>query len=151
MKRQLSIYGDVNHIDHFHLSSYGIPAVNYSRDMEAFPLLKRIIEKITKKPSFYQSPTDMGVNRVGFGIINDAVVREASNQEIIRRYFATLSEYAQGSGSSDAVTRIKLLLESMNLSPTMRSVVVASHEELKSAVERGKGHDGSCERVSNRS
>ncbi len=134
--------GDVNHIDHFHLSSYGIPAVNYSRDMEAFPLLKRIIEKITKKPSFYQSPTDMGVNRVGFGIINDAVVREASNQEIIRRYFATLSEYAQGSGSSDAVTRIKLLLESMNLSPTMRSVVVASHEELKSAVERGKGHDG---------
>ncbi|NCB00945.1 MAG: DUF1846 family protein, partial [Spirochaetia bacterium] len=65
-----------------------------------------------------------------------------SNQEIIRRYFSTLCEYAQGSGSSESVTRIKLLLESMNLTSSMRGVVVASHNELKRAVERGKGHDG---------
>jgi len=134
--------GDINQIDHFHLTSYGIPSVNYSRDMEAFPLLRRIIEKITAKPSFYKSPTDMGVNRVGFGIIDDEVVRSASHQEIIRRYYSTLCEYAQGSGSSESVTRIKLLLESMNISPEIRKTVKASHTELKRAIEKGKGHDG---------
>ncbi len=134
--------GDINQIDHFHLSAYGEAAVNYSRDMEAFPLLKRIIEKITGEPSFYKSPTDMGVNRVGFGIVDDEVVREASRQEIIRRYFITASEYAQGTGSSEALRRIKLLLESMHLSPDMRTIVPAAHEELKKAAKRGKGHDG---------
>lgn len=134
--------GDTNQIDHFHLTSYSIPAVNYSRDMEAFPLLKRIIEKITHQPSFYKSPTDMGVNRVGFGIVDDEVVREASNQEIVRRYYSTLCEYAQGSGSSGSVTRIKLLLESMHLSPEIRKTVKGSHTELKRAVAKGKGHDG---------
>jgi len=76
---------DVNMIDPFHLEEYGEIAVNYNRDIEAFPLLKRIIEKITGKKSIYQSPTDMGVNRVGFGITDDEVVREASLKEEDRK------------------------------------------------------------------
>jgi uncharacterized protein (UPF0371 family) len=134
--------GDVNQIDHFHLSTYNEQSVNYSRDMEAFPLLKRIIEKITKKPSFYQSPTDMGVNRVGFGIIDDTIVQEASKQEVIRRYFITASDYAQGIGTSDALSRIKILMDSMNLTPSMRPTVEPSHIALQNAIGKGKGHDG---------
>ena len=63
---------DVNMIDYFHLEAYGETAVNYNRDLETFPVLKRIIEKITGKESVYKSPTDMGVNRVGFGIVNSS-------------------------------------------------------------------------------
>src|SRR5699024_3323304 len=80
---------DVNMIDSFHFDAYNKIAVNYNRDIETFPVIKRIIEKITGKESVYLSPTDMGVNRVGFGIVDDAVVQEASRQEIIRRYFQT--------------------------------------------------------------
>ena len=134
--------GDYNQIDHFHLSAYGEPAVNYSRDMEAFPLLKRIIEKITGQESFYRSPTDMGVNRAGFGIVDDEKVKAASLQEIIRRYFITAAEYAQGTGSSEALSRIKRLLDDMKLDPDMRKTVPAAHEALSRAVKKGKGHDG---------
>ena len=74
--------GDVNLIDHFHLSAYGSIAVNYSRDLEAFPLLARILERITGE-CIYRSPTDMGVNRCGFGITDDDACREAGKQEII--------------------------------------------------------------------
>ena len=88
--------GDVNLIDHFHLSAYGKIAVNYSRDLEAFPLLKRIYERITGTDCPYKSPTDMGVNRIGFGIVDDEVCREAGRQEIIRRYLVTKVQYAQG-------------------------------------------------------
>ena len=76
-------------IDSFHLDAYGEKSVNYNRDLELFPVLKKIIEKITGKESMFKSPTDMGVNRVGFGIVDDEVVREASIDEIIRRYFNT--------------------------------------------------------------
>jgi uncharacterized protein (UPF0371 family) len=134
--------GDVNQIDHFQLSAYGVQAVNYSRDMEAFPLLRRIIEKITGQASFYRSPTDMGVNRCGFGIIDDPVVREAACQEIIRRYYAAACEYARGIGSQDAINRIKLLMDNLGLSPSMRSVVKVAADELKTAVTKRKGHDG---------
>ncbi len=134
--------GDFNQIDHFHLSAYGEPAVNYSRDMEAFPLLKRIIEKITGEESFYKSPTDMGVNRAGFGIVDDEIVREASRQEIVRRYFITAAEYAQGTGSSEALSRIKLLLDDMKLDKNMRKTVPASQKALEEGVAKGKGHDG---------
>lgn len=78
---------DVNMIDSFHLDAYGEMAVNYNRDLEMFPVIRRIIERITNETSVYKSPTDMGVNRIGFGIIDDDVVQEASRQEIIRRYF----------------------------------------------------------------
>src|SRR5699024_537267 len=87
---------DVNMIDNFHYDKYNKIAVNYNRDIETFPIIKRIIERITGEESIYQSPTDMGVNRVGFGITDDAVVQEASKQEIIRRSFATECDYKKG-------------------------------------------------------
>ena len=76
---------DANMIDSFHFDAYNEIAVSYNRDIESFPVLKRTIEKITGKEAVYKSPTDMGVNRIGFGIIDDDVVKEASKQEIIRR------------------------------------------------------------------
>lgn len=85
---------DANVIDHFHLSAYGESTVNYNRDVEAFPLLKTLLEKLTGNTP-YQSPTDMGVNMVSFCITDDEVCREASKQEIIRRYFKALVEEAR--------------------------------------------------------
>ncbi|MBK5245766.1 MAG: DUF1846 family protein, partial [Peptostreptococcaceae bacterium] len=87
---------DVNMIDYFHLEAYGETSVNYNRDLEVFPVVKRIIEKITKQEAEYKSPTDMGVNRAGFGITDDAVVREAALQEIIRRYLIAECNYKKG-------------------------------------------------------
>ena len=134
--------GDVNQIDHFHLSAYGEQAVSYFRDMEAFPVLRRIVERITGRPSFYKSPTDMGVNRCGFGIIDDNVVRQAACQEVIRRYYAAACDYARGIGTAEAIERIKLMMESLNLDTSMRTTVPAAQEALKKAVTKGKGRDG---------
>ena len=106
---------DVNMIDYFHLEAYGETAVNYNRDLETFPVLKRIIEKITGKESVYKSPTDMGVNRVGFGIVDDEVVKEASKQEIIRRYFKTACEYKKGYVDKDTFEHSKLIMDQVNL------------------------------------
>ena len=87
---------DVNMIDSFHLEAYGEMAVNYNRDLEVFPVVKRIIEKITGEESEYKSPTDMGVNRVGFAIVDDDVCRESACQEIIRRYLIAECDYKKG-------------------------------------------------------
>jgi len=78
---------DSNVIDPYHLNAYGVSAVNYNRDVEIFPVLKRIMEKITSGRMPYASPTDMGVNRIGAAIVNDDVVQQAARQELIRRYF----------------------------------------------------------------
>jgi len=133
---------DFNLIDHFHLEAYNKKAVNYNRDVEAFPLLKRIIEKITNAPSVYKSPTDMGVNRAGFGIVDDEVVREASRQEIIRRYFRHVCEYSMGIGNKDTVQRIELLMEDLNIKIKDRSIVTPAREAALSAQEKGKGNEG---------
>lgn len=122
---------DVNMIDPFHLEKYKEIAVNYNRDVEAFPLLKRIIEKITKKESIYQSPTDMGVNRVGFGIVDDEIVKEASEQEIIRRYFKTGCEYKKGYVDYDVFKRSKLIMETLGLKEDDRKVVTIAREKLE--------------------
>ncbi|WP_027108617.1 DUF1846 domain-containing protein [Lacticigenium naphthae] len=106
---------DVNMIDNFHYEAYGKVAVNYNRDIETFPVIKRIIERISGKESHYLSPTDMGVNRVGFGIVDDEVVREASKQEIIRRVFAVEGDYKKGLVDEETVNRIKLILEEVGL------------------------------------
>lgn len=119
---------DVNMIDSFHFDAYNEVAVNYNRDIEMFPVIKRIIEKITGKESIYKSPTDMGVNRVGFGITNDEVVREASIQEIIRRYFKTSVEYKKGYVDAEVFQRIKIIMESLNLKPEDRKVVMPARE-----------------------
>ena len=114
---------DVNMIDSFHLEAYGEMAVNYNRDLEVFPVVKRIIEKITGKESEYKSPTDMGVNRAGFAIYDDEAVREAACQEIIRRYMSALCDYKKGRIDETSVERCKLLMDDLNLKIEDRKVV----------------------------
>lgn len=114
---------DVNMIDSFHLEAYGEMAVNYNRDLEVFPVVKRIIEKITGEESEYKSPTDMGVNRAGFSITDDETVKEAACQEIIRRYMNALCYYKKGKIGDDAVERTKLLMDELDLKIEDRKVV----------------------------
>lgn len=133
---------DVNMIDSFHLEAYGEKAVNYNRDLEVFPIVKRIIEKITGEESEYKSPTDMGVNRVGFGIINDDIVREAANQEIIRRYMIAQCDYKKGKINSDTLERSKLLMDDMSLSVEDRHVVMPAREYAEQKRD-------SCDRYAN--
>lgn len=122
---------DVNMIDPFHLEAYGKTTVNYNRDIEAFPLLKRIIEKISGKESVYKSPTDMGVNRVAFGIIDDAIVQEASKQEIIRRYFHAGCEYKKGYINYETFQRADLIMRNLNLKEEDRKCVPAAREKAR--------------------
>lgn len=119
---------DVNMIDSFHLEAYGITAVNYNRDLEVFPVVKRIIEKITGEESEYQSPTDMGVNRVGFSVTDDEVIKEAACQEIIRRYLIAQCDYKKGKIEEDAVLRSKLLMDDLKLKVEDRKVVRPARE-----------------------
>ncbi|MGX7263410.1 DUF1846 domain-containing protein [Enterococcus crotali] len=119
---------DVNMIDSFHFDKYQEVVVNYNRDVETFPVIKRIIEKITGEESVYQSPTDMGVNRVGFGIIDDDVVKEASKQEIIRRCFATECDFKKGLIDEETVNRIKLIMEEVELKKEDRKAVLPARE-----------------------
>ncbi|WP_101773119.1 DUF1846 domain-containing protein [Peptostreptococcus faecalis] len=126
---------DINMIDSFHLEHYGETTVNYNRDLELFPVLKKIIEKITGKASVFNSPTDMGVNRVGFGIIDDEVVKEAATQEIIRRYFKTLCEYKKGNLDKEVVSRMRLIMEEMGLKEEDRSVVTVARKYLKDSYD----------------
>ena len=121
--------------DYFHLDAYGETAVNYNRDLETFPVLKRIIEKITGKESVYKSPTDMGVNRVGFGIIDDDVVKEASKQEIIRRYFKTGCEYKKGYVDKETFEAAKLIMEQVNLKEEDRNVVLPARKRAENLKE----------------
>ena len=119
---------DVNQIDSFHLAAYGETAVNYNRDMEVFPVVKRIIEKITGEESEYKSPTDMGVNRAGFGIIDDEVCREAACQEVIRRYLIAECDYKKGKIENNMLERCKLLMDELDLTEEDRAVVPAARE-----------------------
>jgi uncharacterized protein (UPF0371 family) len=133
---------DVNMIDHFHLEAYNEKTINYNRDIEAFPLLQRILEKITGEPSYYKSPTDMGVNRAGFAIIDNDAVSEASSQEIIRRYFRYSCEYAVGLCDRDTVQRVELLMKDMGLKPEDRKVVNFAREASENAKTKNKGNKG---------
>ncbi|HOX93365.1 MAG TPA: DUF1846 domain-containing protein [Syntrophales bacterium] len=133
---------DFNLIDPFHLEAYGKMSVNYNRDVEAFPLLKRILERITGGPSFYKSPTDMGVNRAGFAIVDDAVTQEASKQELIRRYFRYRCEYAMGFTDRETVQRVVLFLKDFNLKPEDRPVVEPARKAAQAAGEEEKGNEG---------
>jgi len=133
---------DVNMIDHWHLQAYNERTVNYNRDIEAFPLLRRIIERITGEPSFYKSPTDMGVNRAGFGIVDDKAMREAATQEIIRRYYRYACEYAMGLCDKDTVQRVELIMKNIGVGPENRKVVGPAKEAAAQGQERGKGNEG---------
>lgn len=114
---------DFNMIDPFHLEAYGETAVNYNRDIEVFPVIKTILSKITGNGVSYKSPTDMGVNMVGYCITDFEVVKEASRQEIIRRYYRGWCEYKKGQVDFDTAQRIELIMNEMKLTPSDRKVV----------------------------
>ena len=114
---------DVNMIDPFHLEAYGKTTVNYNRDIEAFPVVRTILSKITGSDNVYQSPTDMGVNMAGYGIMDDEAVREASRQEIIRRYYKAKVDYAKGRTDEETVKKIEMVMKNLDLSPDDRRVV----------------------------
>ena len=105
---------DVNMIDPFHLETYGKTAVNYNRDIEMFPVLKNILSRVSDK-TIYNSPTDMGVNMVGFCITDEKVVENASKKEIVRRYFNEQNNYKLGINEIDAVEKIKLLMNELDI------------------------------------
>lgn len=133
---------DFNLVDPFHLEAYGTVAVNYNRDVEIFPVLKRILEKITGEESVYKSPTDMGVNRAGFGVIADDVVREAALQELVRRYFRYSCEYAMGFVDRETVERAELIMREMKVGPEFRRVVEPARQAAEGSLAKGKGHKG---------
>lgn len=134
---------DINLIDPFHLETYGETSVNYNRDVEAFPLLRRILERITGSDAMYQSPTDMGVNRAGFAIVNDEVTAAAAKQEIIRRYYRYACEVASGQEDHAAVRRVESLMEDYEIRATDRVVVEPAHAAAEALREKaGKGHHG---------
>lgn len=134
--------GDFNLIDPFHLEAYQETAVNYNRDVEVFPVLRRILERLMGAESLYQSPTDMGVNRAGFGIIDDDIVREAAKQEIIRRYFRYRCEYAMGFTDKDTVQRVELLMKGLNVKPDDRRIVAPANQAARDAYLSDKGNKG---------
>ena len=124
---------DVNMIDPFHLEKYGEKAVNYNRDVEAFPILKNILNRISGK-DIYFSPTDMGVNMVGFCITDDKVVEEASKREIVRRYYNEMNNYKMGLCDEDTYKKIKLLMNELHIDETYLDVIEPA---LKKAEEKG--------------
>lgn len=122
---------DINMIDPFHLEAYEKTAVNYNRDVEIFPVLSAIFERIYGANP-YKSPTDMGVNMAGNCIVDDDACREASKQEILRRYYQSLNGLLEGTASEDETFKIELLMKQANIAVEDRIVVAAA---LKRAVE----------------
>lgn len=136
---------DVNMIDPFHLEAYGKTAINYNRDIEIFPVLDALFAGIYGENP-YKSPTDMGVNMVGFCISDDAACQEASKQEIIRRYYTALNEMANGAGNESEVSKIALLFKQAGINSAYRATTVAAKEkkeqtgEVSAAIELADGN-----------
>ncbi len=116
---------DVNMIDPYHLDAYGTLAVNYNRDVEIFPVVSAMLNKILGY-SPYKSPTDMGVNMAGFCVFDDEACREASQNEIIRRYYAALCDAKKGRISKDVVAKLELLMSKSGISTEDRKTVAAA-------------------------
>ena len=116
---------DVNMIDPFHLDAYGVTTVNYNRDVEAFPVLETMFQRILGDCP-YKSPTDMGVNMVGNCIVDDEAAKEASRQEIVRRYYAALCEQKQGKCADEVVRKLELLMRKAQVDVSSRQVVAAA-------------------------
>ncbi|MBN1571133.1 MAG: DUF1846 domain-containing protein [Acidobacteria bacterium] len=133
---------DFNLIDPFHMQAYAKPAINYNRDVEVFPIVRRILGRITGSDSFYQSPTDMGVNRAGFAIVDDDATRTASKQEVLRRCFRYRCEYAMGVTDKETVQRVELFIKDLGIRLEDRVVVGPSWEAAKKAQEQNKGNEG---------
>ena len=121
---------DVNMIDPFHLEAYGRTAVNYNRDIEIFPVLNALFEGIYGENP-YKSPTDMGVNMVGFCISDDEVCCKASKDEVVRRYFTALNRLAKGEAADSEVSKIQLLFKQSKIDSSFRRPVVAARERAE--------------------
>jgi len=136
---------DFNLVDPFHLSAYNETAINYNRDVESFPILKMILARIStgkSKMPMYNSPTDMGVNRAGFGIVDDYVVQEAAKQELIRRYFRYNAEYVLGVEKKEVVDRAASLMKELSVNLTDRKVVEIARKTAETVESQGKGNAG---------
>ncbi|MBR0466130.1 MAG: DUF1846 domain-containing protein [Clostridia bacterium] len=121
---------DVNMIDPFHLEAYGETTINYNRDIEIFPVVKTMLERILGECP-YKSPTDMGVNMVGFAISNDENVKAAAKQEILRRYYSAMCKVRQGLGEQSEVAKIELLLNQCGISSDDRPTVKAALDKAE--------------------
>lgn len=122
---------DVNMIDPFHLEAYGETTVNYNRDIEIFPVLNAIFEEIYGENTYYKSPTDMGVNMAGNCIFDDEACCEASNMEIIRRYYTAMNKVARGEALENEVYKIELLMKQAKITTDDRKVTVAAKERAE--------------------
>ena len=121
---------DVNMIDPFHLEKYGETAVNYNRDIEMFPVLKNILSKVCKK-DIYNSPTDMGVNMIGYCITDNDVVEEAAKKEIVRRYYHETNNYKLGLSDMDNCEKVKLLMNEIGIDENYLDVIKPALEKSK--------------------
>ncbi len=108
---------DINTLDPYHYQAYGKVAVNYNRDIDLFPVIRAILEKITKKPDIYKSPTDMGVNMAGYAISDLKLCEDASRQEIIRRFYDAACQHKQGVLKDSALLKIQTLVNELKLKP----------------------------------
>ena len=135
---------DFNQIDPFHLEAYGETTVNYNRDVAAFPILRALLERLLPADQVYRSPTDMGVNKVGFAIADDERVQEASRQEIVRRYLKGGSDLALGRATEATLKRLRSILAAAGLKDTDRPVVVPAREAAAAGAAAGKGFGGIC-------
>ena len=124
---------DVNMIDPFHLEAYKETAVNYNRDIETFPILKTILSKVSKKSKkdIYKSPTDMGVNMIGFCITDNDVVEEAAKKEIVRRYYNETNNYKLGLCDEDTYKKVKLLMNEVGIDENYLDVIEPALEKSK--------------------
>jgi len=138
---------DFNLIDPFHLEATGETAVNYNRDVEAFPILRAILERITGGSGVYRSPTEMGVNRAGFAIVDDEACREASKQEVVRRYLRCACEYMMGMADKAALEKADLLLKELGIGPEYRPVVPAARAAASRAAEKAKAASTSSDQT----
>ncbi len=136
--------GDSTLADPFHQAVYGQVAANYTRDVAAFPVVQRILERITGGTAEYRSPTDMGVNRVALGIVDDGAVREAATQEVIRRYFRYACEYVMGLSEREPVVRVEKLMQALGVRPEDRRVVEPARAAAAEARAQGRGDEGIC-------
>lgn len=121
---------DSNMIDPFHLEAHGKTAVNYNRDVEVFPILKNILNKVTGK-DVYSSPTDMGVNVIGKCITDNAIVEEAAKKEIVRRYYQATNDYKLGTCDEDTCNKIKLLMNELDIDEHYLDVIAPALEKSK--------------------
>jgi len=140
--------GDYNVVDPFHKAAYGVTAINYNRDVENFAILRKIIEKMVGPDdplAGYRSPTDMGVNMAKEGIVDDAIISEASRQEIVRRYFRYHKEFIEGETPHRTLERMDDIMAKVGVKPGDRSVVEPAREAAEDARRRqreGKGDRG---------